>query len=97
MTLYEISSQLHSLSVDGFFNHQKVTVCWLKDYIKENLIQKGKGSFLIEILLPDGWWHFVIHKFADGNRIGYDYTLPDTREQEAYIMNHFVEVAEIHT
>lgn len=85
MTLHEISSQLYSLSVDGFFNHQKVTASWLKNHIQENLVQRGKDSFVMEILLPDGWWHFAVHKFTDGNRIGYDYTIPDTREQEAYM------------
>ena len=87
MTLHDISSQLHSLSVDGFFNRQKVTVRWLESYISTMLVRAGGDSLVMEIALPDGWWHFSIHKFADGGKIGFDYTIPDTREQEAHILS----------
>ena len=74
MTLRETASQLHSLSVDGFFNRQKVTVRWLEDYISTMLIRSGSksNSLVMEIALPDGWWHFTIHKFKDGGKIGFD-------------------------
>ena len=87
MTLREISSQLHSLSVDGFFNRQKVTVRWLESYISTMLLRAGGDSLVMEIALPDGWWHFTIHKFADGDKIGFDYVIPDTRKQEAHILS----------
>lgn len=89
MTLREISSQLHSLSVDGFFNRQKVTVRWLEDYISTMLVRSGNKSnaLVMEIALPDGWWFFTIHKFKDGGKFGFDYTIPDTREQEARILS----------
>lgn len=89
MTLRETASQLHSLSIDGFFNRQKVTARWLEDYISTMLIRSGSksNSLVMEIALPDGWWHFTIHKFKDGGKMGFDYTIPDTREQEARILS----------
>ena len=87
MTLREISSQLHSLSVDGFFNRQKVTVRWLEDYISTMLIRASGDSLVMEIALPDGWWFFTIYKFTDGGKIGFDYTIPDTREQESRVLS----------
>ena len=87
MTLREISSQLHSLSVDGFFNRQKVTVRWLEDYISTMLVRADGNSLVMEIALRDGWWHFTIYKFKSGGKISFDYTIPDTREQEARVLS----------
>ena len=87
MTLHETASQLHSLSIDGFFNRQKVTVRWLEDYISTMLVRAGGDSLVMEIALPDGWWHFTIHKFKSDGKISFDYAIPDTREQEARVLS----------
>ena len=67
MTIREISSQLFSLSVGGFFNREKFT----KNRLETQL---------------DGWWYFTVTKYAD-RADGFDYYIPDTREQESAIKN----------
>ena len=81
MTIPEIATQLHKLSVNGYFNHEKFTRLDLLHYIRD-AFQWRIQQLQMEILLPDGWWHFVITRFSD-KPDGYDYAIPDTREQEA--------------
>lgn len=87
MTLHETASQLRYLSINGFFNRQKITVRWLEDYISTMLVRAGGDSLVMEIALPDGWWHFTIHKFKSGGKISFDYAIPDTREQESRVLS----------
>lgn len=78
MTIREISRQLHSLSVGGYFNRQKVSAAWLEHYIS-NMFRVGCPSLIMEVALPDGWWYFKITKYPGG----FDYFIPESRKQEA--------------
>jgi len=86
MTLHEISSQLYSLSVDGFFNREKFTKSQLYSYLSTMFSCKpDTGSTIImEIALPDGWWIFSVSRYSS-TADGFSYFIPDTREQETHV------------
>ena len=89
MTIHDISTQLHDLSVGGFFNGEKFTKRELHNYIT-NMFRPEAGPLkaghrlVMEIALPDGRWFFTIDRFADMPD-GFDYYIPDNREQEARV------------
>lgn len=86
MTIHEISTQLFNLSVDHHFNGERFTKRQLEFYIanamrnSDNL--KIRDRFVMEIHLKDGSWLFTVNKFSNESD-GFDYYIPDTREQEA--------------
>ena len=82
MTITYIASQLHSLSVGGYFNGEKFSESRLADYIR-NMLRTG-DRLVMEIALPDGRWLFTITRFAP-SADGFDYYIPDTREEESRI------------
>lgn len=88
MTLHEISTQLHSLTLGGFVNGEKFTrhelESNLRRWMRDCEHKKIRNSHVVEICLMDGRWLCEIHKFADSPD-GYDYYIPDTREQEQRI------------
>ena len=59
----------------------------LEHYIN-NCFEKGslklKNRLVMEISLRDGKWLFTVDRFSDSVS-GFDYYIPDTREQEAHI------------
>lgn len=84
MTIRYIAHQLHDLSVAGYFNGEKFTSRQLEQYIANMFRQDAGNQLIMEIALPDGRWLFTVNHFANGPS-GYDYTIPDTRDQEARI------------
>lgn len=88
MTIHEVSTQLHNLSVAGYFNGEKFTKRQLEHVIAQSFRPeaqlKAGNQLVMEIALRDGRWLFTVNKYADSPD-SYDYTIPDTREQEAYI------------
>lgn len=86
MTLHNIASQLHKLAVDGRINGEHFTEAeleralrhWMRD-AEHNAI---KNAFVLEIVLKDGAWLAEVSRF-DESADGFDYWIPDTREQEA--------------
>ena len=85
MTILELSSQLHALSVGGHINGLKLSKRELESYIS-NMFRTGVSlklgnRLVMEIALPDGRWLFTVNRFSDAAD-GFDYTIPDTREQE---------------
>lgn len=93
MTLNNVIDQLYDLSVAGFFNREKYTKAELKTYIHSFFRPEIHTKvFTMEIALPDGWWHFEIHQDP---RWGYDYIIPETREQEALVIQHLLQRAGI--
>lgn len=79
MTIPEISRQLHSLSVGGYFNGEKFSLNRLETYIS-SLLRTG-NRLVMEIALPDGWWFFTISRISS-KPDGFDYHIPETREEE---------------
>lgn len=79
MTIHNIASQLHDLSVAGYFNGEKFSKAELEHYIR-NMFRTG-STLVMEIALPDGRWFFKIERYAN-EADGYDYSIPDTREEE---------------
>ena len=87
MTLHETAQSLHKLAVGGYFNHEKFSLgrleSMLKSLFKAGALKLG-NSVAIEIAMPDGWWLCkVIH--YNNRPDGFDYYIPETREQEARI------------
>ena len=82
MTLQTISNQLFNLSLGGHFNGEKFSRQELTSYISA-MFRTG-SKLIMEICLPDGRWFLKITKYADRSD-GYDYYIPDTREQEALL------------
>ena len=85
MTLREVSTQLHNLSVNGVFNGQKFSITELEKFIY-NMFRtplKGGNRLVMNITLPDGNWYFFITKFEKNQ---FDYTIPETRNQEKRVI-----------
>ena len=81
MTIYDITQQLHSISLAGYFNCEKRSVEWLRTYI-QSMFRAGGDSLIMEIAMPDGRWLFEVHRWTERGGAQYDYYLPETREQE---------------
>lgn len=89
MTIREVSSQLHNLSVAGYFNGEKFTKRELERFIahwfRPGVDLKAGNRLVMETVLHDGQrWFFTVDRWGDGPD-GFDYTIPDNREQEARI------------
>lgn len=78
MTLTQVSAQLFDLSLLGYFNGEKFTKEQITNAIK-HWMATGK-SYIGEIALPDGRWNFEIVRYSD-KADGFDYYIPETREQ----------------
>lgn len=85
MTLNEVTKQLFSLSVGGYFNHEKFTAGQLHNYISKMTGGENPSTVTMEIALPDGWWYFTVSKLPQYGRGFYDYNIPDSRKKEAHI------------
>lgn len=83
MTIRYIASQLHDISVAGYFNGEKFSKAELEHYIRNML--RTSNTVVMEIALPDGRWFFKVDRYSD-TADGYDYIIPDTREQEGRII-----------
>ena len=84
MTIHQISRQLHSLSVGGYFNGERFSERRLEAYIS-NMLRTG-DRLVMEISLPDGRWLFSITRFSQLSD-GFGYVIPETREQEARLIS----------
>lgn len=92
MTIHEVSSQIFSLTLGGFVNGEKFTKrelehvfrMWMRDPSRN----KVANAHLIEVCLRDGRWFATINKVAEGPD-GYDYYIPDTRDEESRLLAKF--------
>ena len=84
MTIQEVSKQLIQLSVAGYINGEKFTADRLTNQIASWFRGSSKSRIVMEIALPDGRWFFSVNRFGNG-RDGFDYTIPENREEEAAI------------
>ena len=84
MTLKEVVGQVHGMAVDGTFNGQNFTKKELEFYLS-NLFRVSNKVFMT-VVLPDGEWVFRVNKLSDG----YDYVLPDNREQEKRLVRELL-------
>ena len=91
MTIREIAEQLHNLS-GGQINGQHYTKAETASYIY-NMFRgslKLKNRLVMQIVLPDGEWLMTVNRFSN-EPDGFDYTIPDTREQEQMLWSQLVE------
>lgn len=90
MTIHELSTQLHNSSVGGYFNGQKFSRWELERYIRlsfrPEVSLKLGNRLVMEIALPDGRWFFTVNRYSDASD-GFDYTIPEDREQEAKLLS----------
>ena len=88
MTLKEASQQLFSLT-GGRVNGETFTrsqlesniASWTRDMSRNTI----KNHYVITVSLPDGEWYAALTKTTDG----YDYFIPETREQEKALITAF--------
>ena len=83
MTISQLSRQLHSLSVGGYFNGERFSERRLETYIS-SLLRTGH-RLVMEISLPDGRWFFTITRFSS-NPDGFGYYIPESRDAEKAII-----------
>ena len=94
MTIHEVSTQLFNITLGGFVNGEKFTKRELEHVIHvwmevhDPSHNKVANSHLIELCLRDGRWYATIDKFAD-RPDGFDYYIPDTREEESRLLDKF--------
>lgn len=87
MTLHEISTQLHHMTnghINGEHFSRQALESNLHRWMRSCETNAIQNTHVIEVSLPDGTWLCEVHRFADVAD-GYDYYIPDTREQEARI------------
>ena len=86
MTLHETTRSLYSLSVGGYFNHEKYSFSQFEKLVKSlfNGSLKLGNKAVIEIALPDGWWLCEVIHYSN-ERDGWNYEIPETRAQEKRI------------
>lgn len=76
MTLREVAKQVAGLAVKGYINGEKFTEDRLYNQFKAML--RTGNDYIFEISLPDGRWMAEVYRLSSG----YDYYIPDTRDQE---------------
>ena len=88
MTLREVASQIYGLTIDGFVNGEQFTRKELEqvlrkwmDHAESNVVP---NVHVVELSLPDGRWLAAVSNFRKTHD-GYDYYVPDTREEEAHL------------
>lgn len=82
MTIKEIAGQLHKMS-KGHINGEKFTKRELENVFQ--MWMRNSTRYIGSITLPDGEWLFSLDRFGD-KADQFDYTIPDTREQEMELM-----------
>lgn len=85
MTLHEAASSLHRIA-NGNINGEHWTLKQFENYIRAMFRGTPKlgNRIVCEVKLPDGCWASEIIRYAD-RPDGWDYEIPETREQEARI------------
>lgn len=90
MTIHEVATQVHRLAVDHRINGMKVTKQWLESYLNKMMRSADQNKILnsvvMDIELRDGDWLFEVFRYSDAPD-GYDYDIPDSREEERQIIN----------
>lgn len=93
MTIKEVSASLYNLSVGGVFNGERFTASQfdrlISNYFREGVQLTLGNRVVLEITLPDGSWFFQVVRYND-KPDGFDYDIPDTREQEQRLLSEFL-------
>lgn len=76
MTLHDVATQIHSMT-GGHVNGEKYSLAQLEKNIA-TWCRNAEGHYIGIVSLPDGDWLYELTK----GDYGYDYSIPDTREQE---------------
>lgn len=88
MTLHEVSSQLYSLSVSGYFNREKFSKAQFSGLM--NAMFKGGGQkYIGEIALPDGWWNFKVFHYGT-KKDQFDYIIAEDKAQNESLYSELV-------
>ena len=85
MTLNNVCNQLVSMAMAGRINGEKFNDYTLANYLEHWFAPdrvRPDNKWFMTISLPDGEWMFYVYRY-NNTPDGYDYYIPDTREQEA--------------
>lgn len=77
MTLRDVSSQLYSLSVGGYFNREKFSKSQFSGLMNA-MFKNGGQKYIGEIALPDGWWNFKVFRYG-ARKDQFDYTIAEDK------------------
>lgn len=93
MTLKEACNRVYNLTIAGYINGEKFTA---DRFYRQtaSLFQDREAPCQVwfAVAQPDGWWYSTINQYRKGE---FDWTIPETREQEARIIRAFM--AHAHT
>lgn len=89
MTLKQTCNEVLKLAVDNTINGRKFTLDQLYKQTSALLSDEPAGNLLVySIMLEDGEWWFSINRYSD-KADGFDYYIPETREQEAKFLKRY--------
>lgn len=90
MTLNNVTDQLYSMAVAGYFNGEKYSKLEFAAYLKGVFrAELNTRSWVMEIALPDGRWYFKVYRWRDGSD-GFDYWIPTNRTEEQKLLTQLL-------
>lgn len=92
MTIRELSDQIYKLTggqVNGELFCKERLYNNINKWFKDCEYNRIKNSVMIHVELMDGGWYCSINKVSN-TPDGYDYYIPDTREQEQKLIRKFM-------
>ena len=92
MTLHEATNRLFDHALLGYINGEKFTKDRLYKQVasafRDEVSLKIPHTYVLEVCLPDGRWFCSINHYAQ-KPDGFDYFIPDNREQEKRLIDAF--------
>lgn len=86
MTLIQMADSIYRLSMGHVLNGEKHTKEGFRYWFERMFFLNDRKNVLFSMVLPDGEWLCIATHYDDG----YDYYVPDTREQEADLLKRFL-------
>ena len=84
MTLNELADSVYYCSVGNKLNGEKKTKENFRYWFKQMFCDSKTKHVLFSMEFPDGEWMCMANRFDNG--YGFDYYVPDTRKQEAVML-----------
>jgi len=86
MTLNEVVDQMYGMTPTGCFNGEIITKGRLKNHILKGTDNGKGGRVVMDIELPDGEWLCMVECLPIGQKLVWDYIIPEDREDEERLM-----------
>ena len=86
MTLVQMADSVYKWSYGHVLNGEKHTKEGFRYWFERMFFLNDRKNVLFSMAMPDGEWFCVATHYDDG----YDYYVPDTREQEGELIKRFL-------